>query len=186
MSNLINAAVMQGLVGAYSSVQLANVSMGIYEQAKAQGNEEAAQRALGYATSSMSDAQKSSADAKDALLEAKETAKEEEKISQEADLERSDEIAAEQAPSSPPTSLENQTTEIHLTHATDRLEISEEGKETALPTEKAADSPAVSAIREKRTEPAQAPQKHRPAESLNSDGKRKVILKTKARFSARA
>lgn len=185
MSNLINADVMQGLVGAYSSVQLANVSMGIYERAKTQGNEDAAQQALDYATNSMSDARKSSADAKEALLEAKETAKEDEKISQETDLERSAENAAEQASPGPP-SLENQTTEIHLTHAMDRLEISEQGREAVLPTEKTADPPTEPASRETSPVQAQTSQQSKPAENLNRNRKWKAVLKTKTSFSARA
>lgn len=185
MSNLINADVMQGLVGAYSSVQLANVSMGIYERAKTQGNEGAAQHALGYATSSMLDAQKSSASAKEALLKAKETAKEEEKTNQEADLERTAESAAEQAPLGTPTSLENQTAEIRLTHAMDRLEINEQSMEDALPTEKTANPPTGIAIMEKSPVSAQAPQQHKPAEIPIRGGTQQAILKTKTKLLAR-
>lgn len=185
MSSLMNAGVMQGLVGAYSSVQLANVSMAIYEGAKTQGNEDAAQRALDYATSSMSDARKFSADAKEALLEAKETAREEEKTSQEADLERFAETAAEQAPPDPPP-LENQATEIHLTHAADCLEISEQGRAAALPTEKQAGPPTEPAVGEKSPGPAQTPVKPKPAEGPNHAGKPKAVFQSKTGFSARA
>ena len=44
MSNLLNAGVMQGLIGAYTSVQQANVSMSVYHQAKTANDTETAER----------------------------------------------------------------------------------------------------------------------------------------------
>lgn len=183
MNDLINAGVMQGLIGAYSSVQLASVSMGIYEQAKTQGNTDAAERALGYATSSMTDAQKFNEDAKEALQEAQESAKEAEKARQEADLERPAESDVTQTDSRPTPAPQNQNLEIHLKHAVDRAEISEQGKEAAagefIP--QPAELPAETKASLDPNIPQPQPSAHTPR-SVESG---KITSKIKPKFSAK-
>ena len=131
MSNLINAGVMQGLIGAYTSVQQANVSMSIYHQAKTANNMEMAGRALGYATDSMTEAQDSNDAAQEALQEAMKKANEEEKAAQKAELEKPKKEESKPASAKP----NSQNSKIHLTHPTDRVEISVEGKEYVNTTE---------------------------------------------------
>ncbi len=125
MSNLLNAGVMQGLIGAYTSVQQANVSMSVYHQAKTANDTETAERALGYATDSMTDAQDSNDAAQEALEKAQEKAAEEEKEAQKAELEKPKKGETKPASAKP----NSQNSEIHLKHPTDRIEISKEGKE---------------------------------------------------------
>lgn len=131
MSNLINADVMQGLMGAYTSVQQANVSMSIYHQAKTANNMEMAGRALGYATDSMTDAQDSNEATQKALQESTEKANEEEKAAQKAELEKPKKEEEKQLSAKP----NSQDSQIHLTHPTDRIEISAEARKYANITE---------------------------------------------------
>ncbi len=80
--NLITPDVMRAMTNASSSAATANVSMGVYRQAKAKGDDAGMDRAAGYAADSMHTAAQQSQAAQDAVNKAQAEARE------QADLER--------------------------------------------------------------------------------------------------
>ncbi|AIQ12441.1 hypothetical protein [Paenibacillus durus] len=94
--NIMTAGVIQGLIGASGYMKTADVAMGVYEIGKNKNDEAVMNRALGYATGSLSSATEFSNEANRALKEAQIEAGKKAKAEREEALEeRRREKAAE-------------------------------------------------------------------------------------------
>jgi len=81
--NLLNGGVTRGLVGAATNMKLAGVSMAVYEVAKAKKDKDAMEKAKGYATDLMDQANKCCDEAREALKDAQVDAKKQEEQQQQ-------------------------------------------------------------------------------------------------------
>lgn len=96
--NMLNAGVMNGLIGAATMMNATDTSMSLYQQAKSKGNQQVMGSALGYAAASAGSAAQYAKQAEEALKQAQLEAKEQAKADQEAALEgKRAEAAAQKA-----------------------------------------------------------------------------------------
>lgn len=95
--SLLNSGVMEGLSGAFSYMKLAGVSMSVYRQAAARGDQAVMGRSLGYAGKSLGSAMKSGSQAARALEKAQAEAREQAEAEQEAALEERRQAATQES-----------------------------------------------------------------------------------------
>lgn len=144
----LTAGVAKGLLGASNYLKYADVAMGVYQQAKAEGDQEKMKRALGYATDSMTSAVHSTEDAQEALEKAKIQAREEEKAEQKA--------ALEEQPNKPSQQAESNKHTATKPAAVDTVKISKEAQAAIEGTVSDELSPdAVSTTNTASNQPAQ-------------------------------
>lgn len=118
--NMLNAGVMNGLMGAATMMNATDTSMGIYQQAKGSGDLNVMGNALGYAAASAGSAAQYANQAEEALKKSQLEAREQAKADQEAALEeKRAEAAAQKA-----TEAERQATS--QPSPVDEVEISAE------------------------------------------------------------